>query len=88
MFPPKALLDALASQAAQLLHTEKNATTAQFESQLKLLFQAVLSKLDLVTRDEFDSQMLVLSRTRSKLERLEAQVAELECCVAAAQTKD
>jgi ubiquinone biosynthesis accessory factor UbiK len=36
------------------------------------------SKLDLVTREEFDIQMQVLAKTRAKLEVLEARVAELE----------
>jgi len=32
----------------------------------------------LVSREEFDSQMTVLARTRSRLEALEAKVAEME----------
>ncbi|MNN81321.1 Membrane fusogenic activity [compost metagenome] len=40
--------------------------------------QGAFSKLDLVSRDEFDSQMVVLARTRARLEALEKQVAELE----------
>jgi BMFP domain-containing protein YqiC len=36
------------------------------------------SKLDLVTREEFDIQSQVLAKTRAKLEALEARVAELE----------
>ena len=35
-------------------------------------------KLDLVTRQEFDIQMQVLGKTRSKLEELERKVTELE----------
>jgi BMFP domain-containing protein YqiC len=34
--------------------------------------------MDLVTREEFDVQSAVLVRTREKLQRLEARVAELE----------
>lgn len=41
------------------------------------------SKLDLVTREEFDIQAQVLAKTRAKLEALEARVAALE-----AQLKD
>ncbi|WP_162874156.1 accessory factor UbiK family protein, partial [Pseudomonas viridiflava] len=33
---------------------------------------------DLVSREEFDSQMAVLARTRARLEALEAKMAELE----------
>lgn len=40
--------------------------------------QSAFSKLDLVSREEFDSQMVVLARTRARLEALEAKVAELE----------
>ena len=40
--------------------------------------QGALSKLDVVSREEFDSQMVVLARTRARLEALEAKVAELE----------
>ena len=40
--------------------------------------QAGLSKLDLVTREEFEVQRAVLMRTREKLEALERAVAALE----------
>ena len=40
--------------------------------------QSVFSRLDLVTREEFDVQAKVLARSRAKLEQLEKQVAELE----------
>jgi len=36
------------------------------------------SRLDLLTREEFDVQAEVLARTRARLEALEARVAELE----------
>ena len=36
------------------------------------------SRLDLVTREEFDNHVQVLAKTRSKVEELEARVAELE----------
>jgi BMFP domain-containing protein YqiC len=36
------------------------------------------SKLELVTREEFDAQTQVLVRTRQRLEELERRVAELE----------
>ena len=48
------------------------------EARVKQVLQAQLSKLDLVTREEFDIQQQVLLRTREKLEALEKQVAELE----------
>jgi BMFP domain-containing protein YqiC len=48
------------------------------ESNFRTVLRASLSKLDLVTREEFDTQLKVLERTRSKLEALEKKVAELE----------
>jgi hypothetical protein len=48
------------------------------EKNLRAVLQSVFSKLDLVTREEFDVQQAVLLRTREKLEALEAKVAALE----------
>jgi BMFP domain-containing protein YqiC len=78
MLPPKALLDTLAGHAARLFNGETPLPHSEIETQLKALLQSAFSKLDLVSRDEFDSQMIVLARTRTRLESLEAKVAELE----------
>jgi BMFP domain-containing protein YqiC len=48
------------------------------EKNLRAALQSVLSKMDLVTRDEFEVQSAVLQRSREKLEALETRVAELE----------
>jgi BMFP domain-containing protein YqiC len=48
------------------------------ESNFRSVLRASLSKLDLVTREEFDTQLKVLARTRSKLEALEKKVEEME----------
>jgi BMFP domain-containing protein YqiC len=48
------------------------------ESNFRAVLRASLGKLDLVTRDEFDTQSRVLERTRAKLEALEARVWALE----------
>lgn len=48
------------------------------EKNVKSMMTQGFSKLDLVTREEFDVQAQVLSKTRSKLEALELRVAELE----------
>jgi hypothetical protein len=78
MLPPKALLDALSSHASRLFNGETPLPRSEFEAQFKALLQSGFSKLDLVSREEFDSQMAVLARTRARLEALEAKVAELE----------
>lgn len=51
---------------------------ADLEKNLRALLGSFFARLDLVSRDEFDVQRQVLLRTREKLARLEAQVAELE----------
>ena len=48
------------------------------EKNLRIVLQASLSKLDLVTREEFDVQARVLARTREKLDKLEKTISELE----------
>lgn len=78
MLPPKALLDTLSAQAARLLNHDPLLSPTDLEKQLKALLQSAFSKLDLVSRDEFDGQMLVLARTRARMEALEKQVTALE----------
>ena len=78
MLPPKTLFDTLSTHAARLLGSENPLPRAEIEAQLKALLQSSFSKLDLVSRDEFDSQMVVLARTRARLEALESKVLELE----------
>ena len=48
------------------------------EKNLRALLSNAFSRLDLVTREEFDVQQEVLGRTREKLRQLEARVAEME----------
>ena len=46
--------------------------------ELHLALQAALGRMELVTREEFDAQSAVLTRTRARLEALEARCAEIE----------
>lgn len=48
------------------------------EKNVKALLQGGLARLDVVTRAEFETQTAVLLKTREKLERLEARLAEIE----------
>jgi BMFP domain-containing protein YqiC len=48
------------------------------ESNFRAVLRERLSRLDLVSRDEFDAQARVLERTRAQLEALEARLAALE----------
>ncbi len=51
---------------------------ADLEKNMRAMLTALFSRLDLVTREEFDVQRQVLTRAREKLTQLEARLAELE----------
>lgn len=51
---------------------------ADIEKNMRALLAGLFSRLDLVTREEFDVQREVLARTRAKLAELEQKVAALE----------
>jgi len=56
----------------------------EMQQNFKSVLQGGLSKLDLVTREEFDVQRAVLLRTREKLEELQRAVSGLETQLGAA----
>ena len=55
-----------------------NSPARDVEKNLQAMLTSLFARLDLVTREEFDVQTAVLARTREKLTRLEARLAELE----------
>jgi len=48
------------------------------EGKVREILMQQLSKLELVTREEFDIQTKVLARTRAKLDDLEKRIEEFE----------
>lgn len=56
----------------------ENSPAKDIEKNVKAMMSQGFSKLDLVTREEFDIQAQVLAKTRAKLEALEARIAALE----------
>jgi BMFP domain-containing protein YqiC len=56
----------------------ENSPAKDLEKNMKAMLTQGFSRLDLVTREEFDVQAQVLAKTRAKLDALEARVAELE----------
>jgi len=71
-------LDELAARIGKAL---EGSPAKDIEKNVKAMLQSGLARLDLVTRQEFDIQAEVLRKTRDKVERLEARVAELEARV-------
>jgi BMFP domain-containing protein YqiC len=64
--------------AARIGRAFENSPAKDIEKNVKALLQSGLSRLDFVSREDFDVQVEVLRKTREKVERLEARVAELE----------
>ncbi|AEF98737.1 ubiquinone biosynthesis accessory factor UbiK [Methylomonas methanica] len=77
MFDPKSI-DNIADRIANAIPPGLNNFKDDMEKNVHALLQSALSKLDLVSREEFEVQKAVLTKTRSRLEDLEKKVAELE----------
>ncbi|AGK46794.1 MULTISPECIES: accessory factor UbiK family protein [Burkholderia] len=75
MKQPSDVFNDLQARIGDLL---KNSPVKDVERNVKAMLTQGFSKLDLVTREEFDTQAQVLARTRARLEELEKRVAELE----------
>jgi BMFP domain-containing protein YqiC len=80
MFDPKSL-DDIANRLAGAIPPGLNTLKDDIEKSFHAILQSALSKLDLVTREEFEVQKLVLAKNRSKLEDLEKRVAQMEAQV-------
>lgn len=65
------IVDQVNQQISQIM---ANSPLSEVERNLKAIVVSILNKLDLVTREEFDTQQKILIATRQKLEDLEAQL--------------
>ena len=77
MFDPKSI-DSIADRIANAIPPGLNNFKEDMDKNIHALLQSALSKLDLVSREEFDVQKAVLAKTRTRLEALEKRVEELE----------
>lgn len=77
MFDSK-VFDDVAKKLADALPPGFSDLKKDMEKTFHSILQNGFSKLDLVTREEFDTQVAVLAKTREKLEKLERQVATME----------
>ncbi len=71
----KRLFEELNKRISEILATSP---AKDVEKNLRAMMGSAFSKLDLVTREEFDEQAKVLERTRERLAVLQERVAELE----------
>jgi BMFP domain-containing protein YqiC len=56
----------------------KDSPLPDIEKNIDALLKSMFTKMELVTREEFDVQTEVLKRTRQKLEELEKKLSEIE----------
>jgi hypothetical protein len=71
-------IDEIARRLLERVPPAVRSVQSDLENNFRAVLRERLSKLDLVSRDEFDAQTRVLERTRSRLEALEARLALLE----------
>jgi BMFP domain-containing protein YqiC len=74
MLDPK-VFEELSSRLSALIAASP---AADIEKNARALLSGFFTRLDLVSREEFDIQAQVLQRTREKLKALEERVARLE----------
>jgi len=77
MFNPKTL-HSLTEQFSNLFLNGAHESQDQLKRNVRALLDSTFTKLNVVSRDEFEAQETVLNKTRSKLEVLEKQLSELE----------
>ena len=75
---PTDSIDKLAQKLADSVPEGLRSVRDDLQQNFSSVLQSGLTKLDLVSREEFDVQQAVLTRTREKLELMEARLAELE----------
>jgi len=71
-------VESIARKLAEAVPEGLRSVREDLENNFRAVLRSSLSKLDLVTREEFEVQEAVLAKTREKLEALEARLKELE----------
>lgn len=77
MFDSK-LFDDIAKKLSDALPSGLQDAKKDLQKSFHSILQNAFSQLDLVTREEFDTQVAVLAKTREKVEALEKIVATIE----------
>jgi ubiquinone biosynthesis accessory factor UbiK len=82
------MLDELAKKLAAVLPQGVQQVQADLEKHFRAVLDEHMSRLNLVTREEFEVQQAVLQRTREQLDSLEAQLVRLEDEVSKSEPAD
>ena len=73
--PQNRIFDDISARVSEVL---AKSPAKDIEKNVRGMLSSAFSRLDLVTREEFDVQAKVLARAREKLVAIEARVSELE----------
>ena len=76
----------LSELSARLAELAASNPARDLERNFRGLLASAFTRLELVSREEYDVQVQVLARAREKLTTLEARVAELEARLASSKT--
>lgn len=71
------IFDEMAKKFTDSLPPALKSMQEEMEKNFKMILHSTFSKLDLVTKEEFDRQVKVLEKTRGKIDRLEKELDKL-----------
>lgn len=71
-------MDDLTHKILDILPDSVQTLKFDLEKNIRAALESTLSQMNLVSREEFDIQSALLSRTREKLNQLEAQIKDLQ----------
>lgn len=72
------IVNRVSEQLSQVLPPGVRQLRGDIEENIKAVLRETLARMELVTREEFDVQATLLSRARSRLEAMEAELRTLE----------
>ena len=74
----KEKIEAILNEVSNALPDDLQILKKDIEDNLRATLNAVFSKMELVTREEFDIQTALLQRTRAQLDKLQDEISALE----------
>ena len=75
---PEEFAQKVGNRIESLLPSGLSESRKELHNNIKSILSESLSKLDVVSREDFDIQQAILAKTRQKLETLEQRVQQLE----------
>lgn len=86
--PKKPAVEEMIEKVLSALPTDMRQIKTDFEEHLRQALHSAFSRMDLVTREEFDVQAALLARTRERLEQMIERLEELEATKTERQSTD